>query len=145
MDFKVKSPQQVKRFLNEQASKKLVFDVRWEINSAPPNSYVGIKAVSRVPIENTNTAEVKIYQLLNNRETTVEIKNVPFQNGKIETEWRTKPVKAGNFEEGIYHIKISAAGYTGETVTGLKLTDSAARRNQDNFDFSLPYKPKVVF
>jgi hypothetical protein len=144
MDFKVKSPQQVKRFLNEKASKTLVFDVRWEFGTAPPNSPVGIKAFSRVSIE-AAAAEVRIYHLLNSRETQVETLNAPFENGKIETVWRTKPVRAGNFEEGIYHVRVFVNGYTGETIDGLKLTDSVAQRYRDNFDFSLPVRPKVIF
>jgi hypothetical protein len=126
-----------------QAGQGINFDAWWEVSEAPPNTLVGIKAVARTAITG-NKAEIKIFQLLRGQMTVVDYLTAPYENGKVSTTWRTKPAKAGNFEEGVYHFEVQVSGYSDQTVKPLLLRDVAVRRNQDGFE-SAKAKPKVVF
>jgi len=140
--FQVKSPQSVKQFAQDQA-KKLVIEAQWSVTVAPPGTEVGISAVSNMDIEAT-TAQISIFQLNNGRETTVALLNAPFTDKrKVNVIWRTTPAKSGNFEEGVYHFRVTVGGYKGTTVAGLKLKDSVAKRNESSFEPARNGRPPV--
>ena len=139
--FQVKSPQSVKQFAQDQA-KKLVIEANWSATVAPPGTEVGIQAVSNMDIEAT-TAQISVFQVLNGRENTVALLNVPFTGKRnVNAVWRTTPAKSGNFEEGVYHFRVTVAGYKGTTVNGLKLKD-AIKRNESSFEAAGNRRPPV--
>lgn len=144
MNFKVGSPQDIRRFQNQEAGKKLVFDAAWEVRQAPPNSLVGIRAVSRVQVAGTS-AEIQVYQLLDGKKIPVEVFNAPYKDGVVETHWRTVAVEGKNIQAGVYHFKVSVGSYSGETVEGLILRDSVVDIYKSSFIGVKPQKPKVVF
>jgi hypothetical protein len=125
-----------------QGGQGINFDARWEVSEAPLNTLVGIKAVARKAISGS-VAEIKVFQLLNGRVTVVDHLKAPFQNGTVSTAWRTKPARAGNFQEGVYHFEVSVAGHSDQTVKPLLLRNAAVKLNQDGFEAAKP-KPKVV-
>lgn len=126
-----------------QGGQGINFDARWEASEVPPNTVVGLTATARSAFKG-DTAEIKIFQLLHGQITVVDYLKAPFRNGKVAAAWRTKPARAGNFEEGVYHFEVSVSGYSDQTVKPLLLRDVAVRRNQDAFE-TAKSKPKVVF
>jgi hypothetical protein len=125
-----------------EKGKNISFDAMWETDVAPPNTLVGLRAVSRVPIENV-TVEIKIFQMLDGRRNPVDLLQAKVENGRIQTHWRTKPAKGGNFEAGVYHFEINYNGYSSQTVKPLLLRD-IMRRNESIFETAKP-KPKISF
>jgi hypothetical protein len=139
----VNAPYKVRRDPN-QNGKKLVFEAMWKVEKAPPNTEVGLLAISKVTVEGT-TAQIRIFQVLGERKIAVgEVLYAPYENGKVETVWRTMPVKGGDFEAGEYHFEVSVGSNYGETTKGLLLRDTTVRLNQSSFETAKP-KPKVVF
>lgn len=137
----VNAPDKVRR--DDPNGKKLVFDAKWDVRSAPPNTEVGLTAVSKVPIEGT-TAQIKIFQLLNKQRTYLGSPiYAPYENGQVKAVWRTTPVKGGDFEAGEYHYEVSVGNYCGETIQALLLR-GAAQTGVSSFESAKP-KPKVVF
>jgi hypothetical protein len=140
--FQVKAPASVKQFAQDQA-KTLVFDAKWSVTVAPPGTEVGISAVSNMDIEAT-TAEISIFQLLNGRENPVALLNVPFTGKRnVNAVWRTTPAKAGNFEDGVYHFRVTVGNHKGGSVAGLHLKDTVVRTNESSFTPAKKGKPPV--
>ena len=140
--FQVKPPQSAKQFAKDQA-KKLVIEAQWSATVAPPGTEVEISAVSNMDIEAT-TAQISVFQLNNGRETMVALLNAPLTDKrKVNAVWRTTPAKSGNFEEGVYHFRVTVGGYRGTTVAGLKLKDSVAKRNESSFEPARNGRPPV--
>jgi hypothetical protein len=140
--FQVKSPQSVKQFAQDQA-KKLVIDAQWSVTVAPPGTEVGISAVSNTDID-AATAQISIFQVYNGKENPVALLNVEFKDKrKVNTLWRTTPVKGGTFEDGVYHFRVTVGNHKGATVAGLKLKDTVARVNESSFTPAKKGKPPV--
>src|SRR5215213_3323756 len=118
----VSAPEKVRRHPSDGAG-KLVFDAEWDASQAPPNTKVGLTAVSKIPIE-AATAQIKIFHIQGNIHSPVAVIRAPYQNGKVKTEWLTTPVKGGNFEAGEYYFEVSVNGYLGVTPEGLVLRDA---------------------
>lgn len=137
----VSAPEKVRRQPNQEGT-KLVFDAKWEVRQAPPNTEVGMIAVSTVKIEGTS-ATIKIFHVAGNEYTPVLVVPAKFENGQVRAKWRTTPVKGGNFQAGEYYFEVSVNGYLGVTADPLVLRD-ATQRNQSSFEAAKP-KPKVVF
>lgn len=137
----VSAPEKVRRHPNDGGS-KLVFDAEWDVAQAPPNTKVGLSAVSKISIE-AATAQIKIFHVLGGAHSPVAVLKAPYENGKVKATWLTTPVKGGNFEAGEYYFEVSVNGYLGVTPDGLVLRD-ATQRNQSSFQ-KAPPKPKVVF
>ncbi|HEX8247545.1 MAG TPA: hypothetical protein VF599_05130 [Pyrinomonadaceae bacterium] len=137
----VSAPEKVRRHPSDGGS-KLVFDAEWDVPQAPPNTKVGLTAVSKISIE-AATAQIKIFHILDSVHSPVAVLKAPYENGKVKTTWTTTPVKGGNFEAGEYYFEVSVSGYLGVTPQGLVLRD-ATQRNQSSFQKAAP-KPKVVF
>ena len=141
--FQVKSPAQVKQFAQENQAKKLVINAAWSVAVAPPGTEVGISAVSNIDIEAT-TAQISIFQVFGGKENPVGLLNVDFKNKReVSTVWRTTPAKAGTFEDGVYHFRVTVGSHKGATVAGLKLKDTVARRNESSFEPAKNGKPPV--
>jgi hypothetical protein len=138
----VSAPEKVRRHPSDGGS-KLVFDAEWDASQAPPNTKVGLTAVSKIAIEGANAAQIKIFHIEGGAYSPVAVLKAPYQNGKVKTEWLTTPVKGGNFEAGEYYFEVTVNGYLGVTPKGLVLRD-ATQRNSDSFQKAAP-KPKVVF
>ena len=137
----VSAPEKVRRHPGDGGS-KLVFDAEWDALQAPPNTKVGLTAVSKISIA-AATAQIKIFHILGSAHSPVAVINAPYENGKVTATWLTTPVKGGNFEAGEYYFEVSVNGYLGVTPEGLVLRD-ASQRNQSSFQ-KAPPKPKVVF
>ena len=136
----VSAPEKIRRHPSDGGS-KLVFDAEWDVPQAPPNTKVGLTAVSKISIE-AATAQIKIFHVEDNVYSPVAVLKAPYQNGQVKTIWTTTPVKGGNFQAGEYYFEVTVNGYLGVTPKGLVLRD-ASQRNVDDFK-KAPPKPKVV-
>jgi hypothetical protein len=136
----VSAPDKVRRHPSDGAS-KLVFDAEWDVPQAPPNTNVGLTAVSRIAIEAT-TAQIKIFHILHKQHSPVAVIKAAYEKGKVKATWLTTPVKGGDFEAGEYYFEVTVNGYLGVTTEPLVLRD-ATQRNQSTFQ-KAPPKPKVV-
>jgi hypothetical protein len=136
----VNAPEKVRRHPSNGGS-KLVFDAKWDVRQAPPNTKVGLTAVSSIAIEAT-TAQIKIFHIADKEHSPVTVLKAPYENGQVKAVWTTTPVKGGNFEDGEYYFEVTVNGYLGVTPAGLVLRD-ATQRNQSTFQ-KAPPKPKVV-
>ena len=137
----VNAPEKIRRHPANGGS-RLVFDAEWDVSQAPPNTEVGLTAVSKIAIEAT-TAQIKIFHVLDNQYSPVAVLKAPFEKGQVKAVWTTTPVKGGNFEAGEYYFEVTVNGYLGVTPKALLLRD-ATQRNQSSFQ-KAPPKPKVVF
>lgn len=104
----------------------LVFDARWEVAQAPPNTEVGIFAVSHKRIEAT-TAMVRIFYVNGRNYRPVANFKAPYADGQVTAKWRTAAVDSGNFEAGEYYFEVTVAGYLGATAEPLVLRDASQR------------------
>ncbi|MDQ3802098.1 MAG: hypothetical protein M3384_21950 [Acidobacteriota bacterium] len=138
----VGAPDKVRRHPNSGGS-KVVFDAKWDVPQAPPNTKVGLTAVSKITIEGASTAQIKIFHIAGGEHSPVAVLKAPYENGQVKTNWLTTPVKGGNFQTGEYYFEVSVNGYLGVTTDALVLRD-ASQRNVDSFQ-QAPAKPKVVF
>lgn len=136
----VNAPEKVRRHPSNGGT-KLVFDANWDVLQAPPNTNVGLTAVSRIAIEAT-TAQIKIFHIHGKEYSPVAVLKVPFKNGQVKATWLTTPVKGGNFEAGEYYFEVTVSGYLGVSPQGLVLRD-ATQRNQSSYQNAAP-KPKMV-
>ena len=121
----------------------MLLNALWEKTMVAPNSWVNIIVSSKVKIDN-QTAKVEIYQVVGNQNYDVESFDIPIINSRAARLWMAKPLKSGNFEEGVYHFRVSVGNYWGETQTPLVIRDIAAQRNVSGF-VNGSTKPKVVF
>lgn len=138
----VSAPDKVRRHPSSGGS-KIVFDAKWDVLQAPPNTKVGITAVSKIAIEGASTAQIKIFHIAGSEHNPVTVLKAPYENGQVKAAWLTTPVKGGNFQAGEYYFEVSVNGYLGVTPEGLVLRD-ASQRNVDSFQRAAA-KPKVVF
>lgn len=136
----VNAPDKVRRHPSDGGS-KLVFDATWDVRQAPPNTDVGLTAVSKIAIQAT-TAQIKIFHVQGNQYSPVAVLKAPFEKGQVKAVWTTTPVKGGNFEDGEYYFEVTVNGYLGVTQNPLVLRD-ATQRNQSSFQ-KAPPRPKVV-
>ena len=130
----------VREYNNDKSN--AVLNASWEKTTVAPNCWVNIVVTSNVKIDN-QPAKIEIYQLVGNQKYDVESFYIPIINSRAGKLWMAKPVKSGNFEEGVYHFKVSVGNYRGETQTPLTIRDLAAQRNVSGF-VNAPVKPKVV-
>lgn len=138
----VSAPEKLRRHPASGGS-KLVFDAEWDVLQAPPNTKVGLTAISKIAIEGATTAQIRIFHLLGSQHNPVAVLKAPYENGQVKTAWLTTPVKGGNFEAGEYYFEVTVNGYLGVTPDPLVLRD-ATQRSLDGFEKAKP-KPKVVF
>jgi hypothetical protein len=137
----VNAPDRVRRHPSNGGS-KVVFDAQWDVLQAPPNTNVGLTAVSKIAIEGT-TAMIKIFHIAGKEHSPVAVIKAPFEKGQVKATWLTTPVKGGTFEAGEYFFEVTVNGYLGVTQDGLVLRD-VSQRNVSSFQ-QAPPKPKVVF
>jgi hypothetical protein len=123
---------------------KLVFDARWDVKEAPPNTEVGLSAVSTIKIEGAASAIIRIFHVNGKVFSPVATLKAPYANGKVTAKWRTAAVKGGSYQDGEYYFEVTVAGYLGVTAEPLVLRD-ASKRDQSSYQIVKPPLIKGIF
>jgi hypothetical protein len=122
--------------------KKLVFEASWDSRQTPPNSKVGMTAVSKIQIDGT-TAMIKVFRILKGQRTYIgQPIFAPYENQQVKAVWHTTTVNGGDFS-GEYHFEVSVGNFVGETYEPLQIRD-VAQTHVDDFKPASKKKPPVV-
>jgi hypothetical protein len=138
----VTPPEKLRR--DDPNGKKLVFEASWDTSQTPPNSKVGMTAVSKMAIEGATTAMIKVFRLFKGERTYIgQPISAPYENQQVKAAWHTTTVNGGDFT-GEYHFEVSVGNFVGETHQPLLIRD-VAQRFVDDFKPATQTKPKVIF